>query len=240
MSLKLALAGLAILLSAPAHAALQIAFANSGGGSFFCQDQTACDLDGAVKNLLLLNTTVGNIRIEGTFAASSTNPNELFASNLTITNLGASTETLTMAVGDTGFIAPVKSIRSSASATFNSDSGAAFDLHFFADHADAQPAANAFDTPGVGLFDVNGVVAGNPDSASGTHDTAFIQLAGGYSMSEAAGLIVAPGASITGFNESMQAAAVPEPQTWLLGLIGFGLMAWLGRKARTPRYALRG
>ena len=36
---------LAIGLAAhPARATLQIAFANSGGGSAFCADQTACDL----------------------------------------------------------------------------------------------------------------------------------------------------------------------------------------------------
>jgi hypothetical protein len=229
---KLLFGALAALAITPAHAALQLAFANSGGGSFFCADQTVCDLDGAARNLLLLNTMVGDIRIEGTFAASTVGPDRLSVSNLTITNLGSSTETLTMAVGDTGFTTPVSFIRSSASATFNTDNGAAFDLRFFADHGDAQPAATAFDLPGVNLFSVLGSVAGNPDSASGTHDSAFVQGLGVFSMAEGASLALTPGASITGFNQSM-ASGVPEPSTWAMLIIGAISLA-LGARTRRP------
>ena len=39
------------------------------------------------------------------------------------------------------------------------------------------------------------------------------------------------GASITGFNQSMT-SGVPEPRTWAMMLIGFGLMGFIGFKKR--------
>jgi hypothetical protein len=227
---------LAAVGTTPAAATLQIAFSNSGGGTFFCADQTACDLDGAIKNVLLINTVVGNIRIEGSFAQSSTSPDALSASSLTITNLGNTTETLTMAVGDTNFVTPVSSIRSSASATFNNDVGGGATLSFFADHANTQPAATASSLPGVPLFSTGITVVNAPDSFSGTHDSIFSQLSGPFSMSEGASLSLLPGASITGFNESMTSIVVPETSTWAMIGIGFGLLALVG--TMRPRMGL--
>lgn len=234
--LGLTSAALALALSAPAHATLQIAFAN-GASTFFCADQTSCDLDGAAKNLLLLNTMVGNIRIEGTFAASTVGPNDLSVSNLTITNLGSSTATLRMAVGDTGFLSPASFIRSSASLTFNNDNGQSATLSFFADPLNAQPAGTAFGLPGVNVLTASDTITNSPDSFSGTKDTPF--FAGGpFSMAEGASLTLLPGASVTGFNESMS-SGVPEASTWAMLLAGFGLLSLFSvRKAKTTRFAL--
>ena len=91
---------LAAFGAAPARATLDVAFSD-GTTIVTCADQTACDLDGAAKNLLLINTVVGNFRIEGTFAASSSG--DLSFSNLTIFNNGATTGTLRLIVGDTDF-----------------------------------------------------------------------------------------------------------------------------------------
>jgi len=47
------------------------------------------------------------------------------------------------------------------------------------------------------------------------------------------------GGSITGFNESMATTAIPEPRTWAMLAIGFGLMAAMGfKRSRTARFAL--
>lgn len=217
----------ALLAASPASATLQIAFGN-GASTFFCADQTSCDLDGAAKNLLLLNTTVGDIRIVGTFAESGTDPNLLSTSNLTITNLSAtSTETLRMAVGDTSFIAPVSRLRESGSGTFNNDVGGSLNLSFFVDPLNGQPASVPSDLPGIMVFSVGETVTDAPDSFSGTHDT-FITLRSPFSMSEAATLTLRPGASVTGFNESM--TAIPEAGTWAMMGVGFALLGLVGRK----------
>lgn len=230
----LSAAALAVALASPAHATLQIAFA-SGASTFFCADQTSCDLDGAAKNLLLLNTMIGDIRIEGTFAASTTSPNDLSVSNLTITNLGASTATLQMAVGDTGFLNPATFIRSSASLTFNNDNGGSGALSFFADKLDGQPAATAFSLPGVNLLTAADTVTTTPDSFSGTKDTPF--FAGSpFSMAEGASLTLLPGASVTGFNESMT-SGVPEPSTWAMMGLGFALIGLIGWRRKGSRFA---
>lgn len=228
-------AAAALALTSPADATLQIAFSN-GGSSFFCQDQTACDLDGAVKNLLLLNTTVGDFKIVGTFAASSAgHPDTLSVSNLTITNMASTTETLRMAVGDTGFIGPAGLVFSSGSGTFNNGIGSTGALSFFADNADTQPAATSTDLPGTLLFNPSATAVTAPDSFAGTLVTAD-HLSTPFSMAEGAVITLKPGASLTGFNASM--AAVPEPQTWALLGLGFGFMGLLGwRKSKSSRFA---
>lgn len=230
----LSAAAFAVALASPAHATLQLAFAN-GGSTFFCADQTACDLDGAAKSLLLLNTMVGDIRIVGTFAASGTGPNDLSVSNLTITNLGHTTETLKMAVGDSGFFGPVSFIRSSASLTFNNDNGETASLSFFADHANIQPATTAFTLPGSNLLTKSGTITVSPDSFSGTKDTPFSPL-GPFSMAEGASLTLLPGASVTGFNESMT-SGVPEPTTWAMLGLGFAFLGFIGWRRKGARFA---
>lgn len=222
--------------AAPANATLQIAFSN-GASTFFCADQTSCDLDGAVKNLLLLNTVVGDIKIVGTFAASTTHPDELSVSNLTITNLSKTvSETLKMAVGDIGFVGPVESIRASGSGTFNNDVGGSASVSFWASGSNTQPAVTSTDLPGVNLFTTGEVVTSAPTSFAGTKDSLF-SATGPFSMAEGASLVLKPGASVTGFNESM--AVIPEPKTWILMTLGFGALALFGaaRKRRLPRFA---
>lgn len=228
MKTVLSAASALLLGAAPAHATLQIAFMN-GGSSFFCADQTSCDLDGAAHNLLLLNTIVGNIKITGTFALSG--PDELSVSNLTISNLSALPQTLEMAVGDTGFLSPTAFIRSSASLTFLTGGSGSGNLAFFADHADAQPASNVSDLPGLLLFAAMGATTKTPDSFSGTHDTAFA-ASGPFSMSESAALTIPGGGSITGFNESMT-AIVPEASTWTMMGLGFLGLAFAGWRSKS-------
>lgn len=226
-----------LALSSVANATLQIAFSN-GSSTFFCADQTSCDLDGQVKNLLLLNTVVGNIKIEGTFAASTSHPNELSVSNLTITNLSGTSQTLDMAVGDTGFLSPAAFIRSSASLTFTNDTGGSGVLSFFADKADTQPAVTASDLPGSLLFSTMETVSASPDSFSGTKDSPFL-ASGAFSMAEGAALTLGPGASVTGFNEAMQ-SGIPEPKTWAMLVLGFGIMSLMAgfKRKREARFAI--
>ena len=62
------------------------------------------------------------------------------------------------------------------------------------------------------------------------------QLLGPYGMAEKLVLTLQPGASVGVQGISMD-AVVPEPKTWAMLIIGFGLMAALGyKRARSPRF----
>lgn len=222
---------LAAIGSAPAHATLDVAFSD-GTTTVTCADQTSCDLDGAAKNVLLINTVVGNFRIEGTFALSSSG--DLSSSNLTIFNNGASSGTLRLVVGDTDFAVPVTGIRESGSLTFNEGIGSSGTLSFFADHANGQPGGSGLATPGTLLDAFTDFVDSTPDSFAGTHDSAFFANSGPFSMAEAASLTMVGGSNITGFNQAME-TTVPEPKTWAMIGLGFAMMAFMGIKRRKNR-----
>jgi hypothetical protein len=132
---------------------------------------------------------------------------------------------------DTGFVPPVNFINNSASLTFNQNVGAPDStLKFWADALDTQ-GANPNNTPGTLLETVSGHALTDPDSFSGSLDAPF-SASGLFSMTEGASISLNGLGSVTGFNESMQTGAIPEPRTWAMLLTGFGLMALLGVRKR--------
>lgn len=214
-------------LITPANATLQIAFTD-GTTVITCADGQSCDLAGPANNIIILNETVGAFHIIGTVAASlsSTGEDNLQLSTSLIQNTGSSTGHLGIIVGDTNFTGPVNAVRESASLTFNDALGSGpSTLSFFADPANGQPAGIGLNTPGTTLFSDSGSPTSNPFSFAGSNLSVF-SATGPFSMTEAANLALLGGSSITGFNESMESAAVPEPATWAMVLIGFGFMAW--------------
>jgi PEP-CTERM motif len=229
----IAASSLALALAAPAHATLQIAFTD-GTNVVTCADGQACDLAGPANNIIVLNETVGAFHIIGTVAASSSAPgddNLQFSTSL-IQNSGATLGHLTAIVGDTNFIGPVNDVRESASLTFNNATGSgASTLRFFADPANGQPAGVGLNVPGVQLFSTSGTPSSNPDSFAGTANSLF-NASGLFSMTETANLALGPSSSITGFNESMQSSAIPEPSTWAMLIAGFTGLAFLGYRRR--------
>lgn len=225
----LLLATAALALASPAHALLTISFQDVGTAvTVSCSDGAACDNQGAAREVLQINQTIGQFQVIGTFAASTTG--SLQSSNLAIFNLGGTTDTLRMLVGDTGFTAPINAIREAGSLTFNNDVGAsASTLAFFADTGNAQPT---FGSPGSLLFAVSHVPVSSADAQSGVHTTVFAATAP-FAMAEFAELNMIAGSDITNVGLTMDTVSgrgvppVPEPATWsmlLLGFLGVGLV----------------
>ena len=218
---------------APAYARLQLSI-SANGATFSCFDgELGCDLSGGANNLLTVDTAVGGAFVQITLTQSSFGkPNELQLSSDNILNQSGAPITIKLLASDTNFVPPVEFIRESASLTFNSavGSGASL-LQFWADPLNTQ-GANPNNTPGALLDTVTGTPISDPDSFSGSHLTAFTALSP-FSMTEGAALALTTGASVTGFNESMQ-SGIPEPRTWALLALGFVAMALVGYKRKRP------
>jgi hypothetical protein len=228
----------AILAASPAHARLQLSI-NANGSTFSCFDgQLSCDVSGGANNLLTIDQTVGGAFVQLTLAQSAFGkPNELQLSSSNIENLSGAPITIRLVAGDTGFAPPASFIRDSGSLTFNSAVGSGpSSLSFFADPLNAQ-GANPLNTPGSLLETVTGTPTTDPDSFAGSNLAAFSALAP-FSMTESASLALTTGGSITGFNQAME-TVVPEPRTWAMLVLGFGLMGLFSfRRARKDRFAI--
>ena len=239
VSLLAGASALALLASAPAHARLQIAL-QSGATTFTCFDgQLGCDQSGGANNLLIVNQTIGGILVQIALTQSVSGAiNELQLSSSSIINENGVPATIRLLASDTDYVGPVHAINNSGSLTFNQNIGAPDStLSFFADVANAQ-GANPNNTPGVLLESVSGSAVTDPDSFAGSLITPF-NASGPYSMTEGASLTLRGLGSITGFNQSMESAAVPEPSTWAmlgLGFAGLGLAGW--RRNKTARLAV--
>lgn len=220
----------ALALASPAEARLQISL-NVGAQTFSCFDgQLSCDQSGGANNLLIVDQTVGGVLVQLALAQSNFGAtNELQLSSSNIVNESGTPRTIILQASDTGYAGPVTAIRNSASLTFNNNIGASpSTLSFFADPLDAQGAPG---TPGTLLFTVSGAATTDPDSFSGSVVTPF-STSGLYSMSESASVSLIGLGSVTGFNQSMQSSAIPEPSTWAMLAAGFGLMGLMGWKKR--------
>ena len=224
---SLALAAALLAATAiPSLARLQITL-QSGANTFSCFDgQLSCDQSGGANNLLIVDQTVGGILVQLALTQSVSGPiNELQLSSSNIVNEGGVPATIKLLASDTDFIGPVSAINNSGSLTFNQNIGAPLStLSFWADPLNTQ-GANPTNTPGTLLESVSGSAATDPDSFSGSLITPFNAL-GPYSMTEGASLSLRGLGSITGFNQSMESTAVPEPSTWAMLIIGFGFMAY--------------
>lgn len=228
-------AGVLAAASAPAAARLQLSI-GANGSTFSCFDgQLGCDQSGGANNLLLVNTSVGGAFVEIALATSQFgNPNLLTLSSSDIINQSGAPISINLIASDTDFVAPVSFITESTSLTFNNAVGspASFE-RFWADTANTQ-GANPANTPGTLLFTATGTPTQNPDSFDGTHLSPFAALAP-FSMTEATQLNLIAGGSVTGFSQNMQSGAIPEPSTWAMLGIGFGLMGLVAWTRRGPR-----
>lgn len=233
------LAGVCVLAfgAAPAYARLQLSI-GVGASTFTCFDgQLSCDVSGGANNLLTIDQTINGAFVQLTLAQSTFGAhNTLQLSSSNIENTTGTPLTVTLLASDNGFTAPATFVNNSGSLTFNANVGAPNStLSFFADINDVQ-GANPTNTPGTLLETVSGHALTDPDSFSGSRISAFDAL-NPFSMTEGAQLVLRADGSVTGFSQSMQ-SGVPEPRTWAMLAMGFGLMALLGVKRKRTRFAV--
>jgi len=220
--------------SAPAHAALRLAF-SVGGSTFACADGQACDISPTPGALVVGSVSLGGVNIFGTFASSSTNPDALNISNLSIRNTSSSGQTLLVAVSADGYTGDENLFTGSASGTWNGAGSSTAQFGFFADGANVLGALNSTDTPGSNLLAFNDSAGAGPIAFAfnGDHDFAHGTP---FSMTEGVVFSLAPGAQLVGNSEAL--VATPEPATWAMLLMGAAAMAWAGlRRRKSARYA---
>jgi PEP-CTERM motif len=184
--------------------------------------------DLAVSNLDGVTVTLSTV-------SKGTSPNDLTEGNIGIKNTTTSTQVLHIIAGANGYVGPTDAF------TLTGTIGATLGLSdltgsFFADSAN--------DLNGQSLS-VTGTFLNGFDSGSLTGPKSFSfngigvdALTGTYGLAEELTLTLAPGATVFVQGVSMDATnAVPEPSTWAMMGIGFGLVALLGlKKRKTARF----
>ena len=234
---KLVLAAALLASTAiPAAARLQLTVSD-GTQTFSCFDgELSCDSSGGANNLALLNPFSDGTEVQFTLTQSTFGRQNIL--QLSSSNISASSaRAITFVASDTNFLNPASFIKSSASLTFNANIPDATDsvLKFWADVLNTQ-GANPTNTPGTLLETVSGHATADPDSFSGSKFDAF-HASSPFSMTEGATLNLIAGGAVTGFNQS-EISGVPEPQTWALMGVGFGLVALMGfKRSRKDRLA---
>jgi PEP-CTERM motif len=170
-----------------------------------------------------------------TFAGRQTSPNGLTEGNINIINTTDTVQTLNMIVGANGFVGAVSNW--SLTATILAALGGADLTGSF--YVDAGNTLNGLSTgvTGLNIRDFDSLSLLGPDSFS-FNGVGLGPVSGTYGLAERLSLNLAPGAQIAVQGISMEAGAVPEPGTWALMGVGFGLMALFGvKRARKDRLA---
>ena len=183
----------------------------------------------------ILTTSLGGISILASTANKDVMPNGLDASNIIIHNSDTTSQTLDFIVGANGYPGPSDKFK--LSGTINLSAGGA-DLKgfYFADNTDTLNGTTESVT-GVQInqFDTGTLSGPQAFSFNGFGSDAVTTP---YGMAEWMQLTLAPGATIGVQSVSME-AVVPEPRTWVLSLLGFGLLGVMGfRRSRAARYAI--
>jgi PEP-CTERM motif len=233
-----AAAGALGFVSAPAQATLQV-IADVNGSVSSCVDQAACDSNLTVGIIQVANGTLNGVQINGSIQTSTGTPanagiDTLNTSSLSIINTTGATKTVTIAVSDTDFTGPVVSFLTAGSGVWQSAIGSSITMKWFDDPANGQGADNPTDTPGNLIDSFTHLATLFVDSFA-HNGIGAISDPGPFSMTEQAVFTLTPFAQLVNRGQTeVKVAAVPEPSTWLIMLLGFVGLGYAGfRKART-------
>jgi hypothetical protein len=199
----------------------------------------SADIGGLVSESGTGSVDVGPQNLDGitvtlSFANRGTKPNSLTGANINIDNTSSTTQTLNVIFGANGYLGPSSHFDTS-STILTALGGADLMGSFFV------AGDNALN--GLGTS-VDGLDIGNFNSGSllGPKSFSFNSfgldtVSGPYGMAEELHLTLAPGAEIAVQGAAMT-ASVPEPKTWAMLILGFGMMAFMGaKKVRKDRLA---
>jgi PEP-CTERM motif len=246
-------------LSVPAHATLMISASISGNGTtttFTCTDNQAAspscpggDTNPATGTIQLANQTIEGVEINTSIQTSVGTPANppvggqdiLNASSTSLINTNPFPVTVTAAVSDTSFTAPVHSFEASGSGVFQDAIGGTIALGFFNDPANTQGATTPTDAPGNELATSGTFTAtSNADAFAFNSPVIPITETAPFSMTQtviftlpAAAGGVDPELVNRGQTEiKTVTTAIPEPTSLILmgsALAGFG---WLRRRRK--------
>ena len=224
-----------LLIATALVCAIGLSAARAADTALILWNGTAVETATGIGSADILSSDLNGIKILASTGNKDTLPNGLDENNIVITNTDSTAQTLNIILGANGYPGPSDEFK--LSGTINLSLGAA-DLKgfYFVDGTDSLNGQvesvtgnqiNSFDsTPlsGPQAFSFNGF---GSDAVSGP-----------YGMAEWLQLTLQPGAVIGVQSVSME-AAVPEPRTWVMGLVGFGLLAAIGfRRSRSARWAI--
>lgn len=183
----------------------------------------------------VLSSDLSGVTISVSSVQKGTNPNDLTEANISIDNTTGSIQTIKIIAGANGYVGPsdLFTLTGAIGATLG---GSELVGQFFTDQSNS--------LNGNSLLTVTGTQIGSFDSGSLTGPESFAFNGSGlsslltpYGLAEELTLTLAPGATVFIQGMSMDASAVPEPSTWAMMGLGFGLVAFLGmRKRKTSRF----
>jgi hypothetical protein len=237
----LAAAGVIGFVSAPAHATLQV-LADVSGVIATCVDNAACDTNPAVGTIQVGNTLINGVQVNGSIQTSTGTPANpgldiLNTSSLSIINLTATTQTITVLVSDTDFKGPVAAFATAGSGTWQNATGSTITLKWFEDSANAQGASTPTDTPGT-LIDSASETAHTIVESFSHNGSGVSADSGPFSMTEEAIITLTPFGQLVNRGQSEVLTGIPEPSTWAMMLLGFAFLGYAGfRRSLATRIA---
>ena len=218
--------------AAPAHAMLQIAVDVDG----FTEHDSS-----PTGSLVVPAFTLDGVTVSGSLSQSFGTPrtpsgvNLLNTSSLQVTNNSGATRTIEVTVGDTDFHAPVWVATTAGSGVWVEAGDSAITMNWFGDALNRQGATTVSDTPGKLLDTFSNTSNGDLNDSFSHNGEGFFagQLMSPFSLTEQATFTLINGGML--INRGQSVAAVPEPSTWAMLIIGFGFMAWGAMTRRDMR-----
>jgi hypothetical protein len=225
----------ATLLSGLVALASPVSAANTALILWNSADPSGFEAATGTGSAALNSSDLDGITITLSNVTRQTAPNRLSEGNINIDNTTTSTQTLKLIAGANGYLGPNSLFN--LTGTIGIVSGSAdFAGSFFVDSANTLNGANET-VVGTNLNNFNSGLLSGPFSFS-DNLKGIDKVLGPYGMAEELTLTLAPGAQIFVQGASMQAGAIPEPKTWAMLILGFGMMAFMGaRKVRKDRLA---